>query len=237
MLLFFSLIGGILLLDLVLSGDNALILGAIASKLPRRQRVLAIAFGGGLAIVLRITFTIIASLLLSLPLLQFAGALAILWIACKLLIQRHNQNEEIKNVRSESLFSLILTITLADLSMSLDNMLAVGALADGNIGVIIFGLLLSILILMLASALIAELIRFLPWLLDLAALLLAGTAANMILQDKWIGSFLTSLIPASFTLPGLGTFPWAALFVACLLIGGMLLNDIWLYTRKATKNA
>lgn len=237
MLLFLSLIGGVLLLDLVLSGDNAFVLGAIASKLPRRQRLLAIAFGGGLAIVLRITFTIVATLLLRLPLLEFAGAVVILWIAYKLLIERHSDNEDVKNVHTHGLFSIILTITLADLSMSLDNILAVGALAAGNVAVIVVGLLLSILVLMLASALIAELVRFLPWLLDLAALVLAATAASMILQDKWIGPYLNHLIPASFTLPGLGSFSWMALLVSFLLVGSTLLGDIWLYKHAAIKTA
>src|SRR6266487_4498064 len=91
MLAILGAIGGIVLIDLVLSGDNALVIGAAAAGLPRRQRWLAIAMGGGGAVVLRIIFVFIVTLLLQLPLLQAIGAIILLFIAIRLLIDRENK--------------------------------------------------------------------------------------------------------------------------------------------------
>ena len=218
MLELLSAIGSIILVDLVLSGDNALVIGAAASSLPRRQRWMAIALGGGGAIVLRIVFAIIATLLLRLPLLQAIGGLLLLFIAVRLLMDRskgeHPRGEENKaltesvatavkqEVASErSLWAALLTILVADVTMSLDNVLAVGALAAGNLPILAIGLALSILFLLLGSALVAELIGRLPWLLDVAALVLAWTAANMILGDLRLGPILEHYAWTRFAIP------------------------------------
>ena len=96
-----GVLGGIILLDLVLSGDNALVLGAIASKLQRQQRFIAIMIGGGLAILFRIAFTITATLLLNLPLLKVAGAIAIIWVAYHLLAERGNSELKTWRLKNE----------------------------------------------------------------------------------------------------------------------------------------
>src|SRR5436305_1699294 len=191
-------IGSILLVDLVLSGDNALVIGAAAAGLPRRQRWLAIVIGGGGAIVLRIAFAVIATLLLQLPLLQAIGGLLLLVIAMKLLLDRKDQQQmKTKEQTREtsagkqsaepfvrrSFLAALLTILVADVTMSLDNVLAVGALAAGNVAVLATGILLSIVLVMFGSALLAELIGRLPWIVDGAALVLAWTAARMVLDD------------------------------------------------------
>lgn len=192
-------IGGIILVDLVLSGDNALVIGAAAAGLPRRQRWWAIALGGGGAIILRIAFAIIATLLLRLPLLQAIGGLLLLVIAIRLLLDRSKEApkdtqpaQSIEQNKPASAPTLqvkhgfvpaLLTILVADVTMSLDNVLAIGALASGHLLLLAVGLLLSIALLLLGSALVAELIGRLPWLLDVAALVLGWTAARMILDD------------------------------------------------------
>src|SRR5207248_6947238 len=197
-------IGSIILVDLVLSGDNALVIGAAAAGLPRRQRWLAIAMGGSGAVVLRIIFAFIATLLLQLPLLQAIGGIILLFIAIRLLTDRenklHNKSDEPPAsadhkqhgdlLQSRGFIAAMLTILLADVMMSLDNVLAVGALAHGNLPLLAVGILLSIIILMIGSAMVAELIKRLPWLLDVAALVLAWTGASMILDDLSLGPVL-----------------------------------------------
>lgn len=205
MLEFLGAVGGIILIDLVLSGDNALVIGAAAAGLPRRQRWTAIALGGGGAIILRIIFAVGATLLLRLPLLQAIGGLLLLVIAVRLLMDRSSAHSAPANAAGQEgvaregqtgtekteenvsdkrgLWAALLTILVADVTMSLDNVLAIGALAAGNLPLLAAGLLLSIALLLLGSALVAELIGRFSWLLDVAALVLAWTAANMILDD------------------------------------------------------
>jgi YjbE family integral membrane protein len=184
-------VGGIILVDLALSGDNALIIGAAASRLSGRQRTVALIWGGVGAIAARIILTGIASQLLLLPLIQTIGAVVIMVITIRLLIPENAENGgDTGRPRSDRLGAAILTILVADVSMSLDNILAIGALAHGNIPLLAFALLLSMVLLLTASALIARLIARLPWLMDLTALILAYTAANLALQDPAVSGRL-----------------------------------------------
>ena len=184
--------GGIILVDLALSGDNALIIGAAASRLPRRQQLVALLWGGAGAIILRIVLTTIASQLLLLPFIQTAGAVVILFITIRMLIPESDDGEAEQRDRraSDRLGPAILTILAADLSMSLDNVLAIGALSRGNIALLVFGLLLSMVLLLTASAVVARLIARFPWLMDLTALVLAYTAATLALSDRTVASAL-----------------------------------------------
>jgi YjbE family integral membrane protein len=237
--------GSILLVNLILSGDNALVIGAAAAGLQKPQRWLAIAIGGGGALVLRLIFAILATVLLHLPLLQALGGLLLLLIAIRLLATRkekpattntlatHAQTsiegtrellsaeagKPVEKLPTTSLLAAILTILVADVTMSLDNVLAVGGLARGNITVLIIGILLSIVILMFGSALVAELIGKLPWLLDGTALILAWTGANMILNDLRLG-------------PLLGRYPWTQLVIPSAAFAIVLLADVLLRTRE-----
>ncbi|WP_052887511.1 YjbE family putative metal transport protein [Thermogemmatispora carboxidivorans] len=225
-------IGGIVLIDLVLSGDNALVIGAAAARLPRRERWLAILVGGGGAVVLRILFAIVATLLLTFPLLQALGGAVLLYIAIHLLMERINHPESAQpagadgapqaGVRSgkgaPSLWQALLTIIIADATMSLDNVIAVGALAHGNLLLLAAGILLSLLILLFGSALVAELIGRLPWLLDVAALVLGWTAGHMILGDLRLGPFLKQVW-------------WSEYLVYAFCLGLVLAVDIALRLR------
>ncbi len=209
-----SALAGIVLVDLVLSGDNALIIGVVAAELPRKQRWMAIVVGGVGAILLRIGFAILATLLLQVPLLQAIGGVVLLFIALRLLLNR-NQSEASQDGRmvQKSFMMAVLTILAADAMMSLDNVLAVGALADGNILILACGLLLSIALVLAGSSLIARLMRRLPWLLDIACLILAWTAANMILSDLRLG-------------PVLDTVAWTDIVIPALTIGAVLVADV-----------
>jgi YjbE family integral membrane protein len=236
---FLGAVGSIILVDLILSGDNALVIGAAAAGLPRRQRWYAIVLGGGGAIVLRITFAVIATLLLRLPLLQAIGGFLLLLIAIRLLMDRsdakHTKSAEHANPAKESepcseidapvtksFWAALLTILVADVTMSLDNVLAIGALAAGNLPLLAAGLLLSIILLLLGSALVAELIGRLPWLLDVATLALAWTAANMILDDIRLG-------------PVLEHFPWAHVVLPALAFGVVIAADVLLRLRDSQR--
>lgn len=214
-----SAIVGIVLVDLVLSGDNAVVIGVVAADLPRRQRWMAIVAGGAGAIILRIGFAILATLLLQIPLLQAIGGIVLLFIALRLLISRNQSDgpQDTKLVRKSFLMA-VLTILVADAMMSLDNVLAVGALADGNLLVLAIGLMLSIALVLLGSSLLCTLMKRLPLLLDLASLILAWTAANMILSDLRLG-------------PVLETIAWTYIALPALTIGAVLVANVVLRVR------
>jgi YjbE family integral membrane protein len=181
---------GIVIIDLVLSGDNAVVIGMAARRLSPENRRKAIVWGGVGAVGLRILFTTIVTLLLSIPLLQAAGGLLLLWIAYKLL-KPHDIQAHVSE--ASSLRDAIRTIILADVVMSLDNILAVGGTAHGGaesrthqIVLLWFGLALSIPILLFGSALVARLLGRFPVLVYLGAIILVWTAVHMVLEDEFV---------------------------------------------------
>lgn len=180
---FLGSILSIVIIDIVLSGDNALVIGMAAHRLPAQQRRVAIIAGGAGAIVLRIVFTVLAALLLSVPFLMAAGGVLLVYIAFKLL----NQEADTHNIEAkDTLLAAIKTIILADVVMSLDNVLAVGGAAHGHLGLLAFGLFLSMPIILFGSSLIARLINRYPWLSLIGAGVLIITAARMIVDDPLI---------------------------------------------------
>jgi len=214
LLQFLGSLGAIVLVDLALSGDNALIIGAAAAGLERRQRTVAIVAGGAAAIVLRITFAIAATLLLQIPLLEAMGGAILVIIAVRLLLGREEPaprggksagNETSKAPKkATSLGAAMLTILVADVTMSLDNILAVGGLAHGDLPLLAVGLLISVALLLVGSAIVASLIGRLPWLLDLAAIVLGWTAGSMVFHDGIIGPCVNGLPFASYLIPAIG---------------------------------
>ncbi|GAC1448710.1 MAG: hypothetical protein PVSMB4_06170 [Ktedonobacterales bacterium] len=181
---------GIVLVDLVLSGDNALVIGAAAARLPRRQQRVAIIWGGLGAVIFRIALASIATLLFGIPLVQAIGGVAILVIAIRLLVPEDDGGGRRWRSKSDRMLAAIITIVVADVSMSLDNVLAIGALAAGNIPLLASGLVLSMILLMTASAVVASLIRRFSWLMDVAAIVLGWTAAGLIANDMWLNQRL-----------------------------------------------
>ena len=148
-------IGKIILFDLVLSGDNAVVIGLAAHRLPPVQRKQAMFWGCGLAIVMRIILTLIVSLLLAMPGLRFIGALLLAWIACKLMLEEVRAAGD-PNIAPTSLFKAIQRIAMADFIMSLDNVLAIASASDSDWKRILFGLVVSISMLLALSAVITE---------------------------------------------------------------------------------
>ena len=181
-------LGAIILVDIALSGDNALVIGAAASRLSPRQRVFALLWGGLGAAVLRIALTSVATELLLIPLLQTVGAVVILIIAIRMLAPEIDGADAARRA-SDRLLPAILSILAADLTMSVDNVLAIGALARGDVPLLIVGLLISVALLLMASALVAQIISRFIWLMDLTALLLGYLAAQLILQDPIVSRF------------------------------------------------
>lgn len=233
-------IGGIILVDLALSGDNALVIGAAAAGLPARRRAMAIGLGGLGAIVLRAAFAIVATLLLQLPFLQALGGLLLLWIAMRLLADRNDKHHGTESLAEAELagegaasarqqgrrgfFGALVTILVADVTMSLDNVLAVGALAAGHLPLLVAGLVLSMALLLAGSALVATLIGRLPWLLDVAALVLGWTAGNMVLHDLRLAQVWERV-------------PWSAVLVHAVAIGFVLAVDLLLRRRDRRRLA
>ena len=178
----------IILIDIVLSGDNAVVIAMAAHKLPMHQRNRAILWGGGIAIFLRIVFTMIMAFLLMVPGLRLLGGILLVWIACKLL---HSSEEEAVTMENadRSTMAAIRMIFLADFVMSLDNMLAVAGASHGNWKILLFGLLVSIAIIMTCSAVIARLMNRYHWIVTAGAAILAFTAGEMMLGDRELAGY------------------------------------------------
>ena len=175
MLELLSAIGSILLVDIVLSGDNALVIGRTRRRFTTATAPARNPCRGRIAVILRILFAFLASFLLLLPWLQGIGGLALLFIAIRLLLERQRKHKATPNQQEHAaetplssaasrhgLLSALLMILVADVTMSLDNVLAVGALAHGNLLALALGILLSVVLLLIGSLLVAELIGWAP---------------------------------------------------------------------------
>lgn len=187
----------ITLIDLALSGDNAIVIGMAAASLPRGKRKWAIIFGGGLAIVLRILLTSIATLLMRVPLLSAVGGCVLFWVAWRLLRLDVDEPEgEKDNAKQASNFrQAIVLILTADFMMSLDNVIAVAGSAHGHIVLLIFGLLLSMPLLMTTGGAISLLIDKFKWLVFLGGAVIVFTGTRMVFEDNFIASRLSVPIP------------------------------------------
>ncbi|MGO0122705.1 YjbE family putative metal transport protein [Desulfothermobacter acidiphilus] len=175
----------IVLIDLVLAGDNACIIAMAVRRLPRAKRFLGIVAGAGLAVILRVGLTAVASQLVLLPLLKLLGGLVILFIAVKLL--RDNLACSLSGVGATGdLWKAIRTIAVADVAMSTDNILAVAAVAQGNLLLLALGLGLSIPLVVGGSSLVCSFMDRFSWLCYLAAALLGKVGAELILTDPFL---------------------------------------------------
>jgi YjbE family integral membrane protein len=170
----------IILFDLLLSGDNAVVIGMAARRLSERNRRRAIIIGGAGAVGLRIMFTLIATYLLEVPLLQAVGGVMLLWIAAKLM-RPESHSEHVSE--ADSLGQAIRTIIVADVVMSLDNILAISGAADGHRSLVLFGLALSIPLLLVGSNVVSNLLNRFPILVYVGAVLLVWAAVRMIAED------------------------------------------------------
>ena len=173
----------IILLDLVLAGDNAIIIGMVASQFPNEQRKKINFWGIGAAIVLRIIFTLITAYLLQITGLRLIGGLLLLYVCYKLYIDvvKGNATEEKSpSVENTNLFKAITTIIIADVTMSLDNVLAVAGAAKDHYYLLIFGLVLSIALMAVAANIISQWIKKYKWIAWLGLLAILFVAIELI---------------------------------------------------------
>jgi YjbE family integral membrane protein len=172
----------LILIDLVLSGDNAVVIGLAAHLLPPRQRRQAMLWGCGMAIVMRVALTLVVAQLLLFAGLRFVGGLLLAWIACR-LVQEEAESRDTTKPAPTSLFKAITRIAMADFIMSLDNIVAIAGASESDPVRVIIGLVLSISMLLLLSAVIMEIMNRYRWIVYLGAGVLAWTAADMMVHD------------------------------------------------------
>jgi YjbE family integral membrane protein len=174
-------------IDLLLSGDNAVVIAMACRSLPQEQRRWGIILGAGAAVLLRIVFAAVIVRLLALPYVHIVGGILLLWIAVRLAT---NDHEDHKVAARSSLFGAVATITIADGVMSLDNVVAIAGAARGSLELMIFGLLLSVPLIVFGSTLLVKLLDRLPILVWAGAALLGWIAGEMIaaepLVDRWL---------------------------------------------------
>ena len=176
----------IVLIDLVLAGDNAIVIGMVASQFPLEKRKKIIFFGIGAAVVLRIIFTLITAYLLQITGLRLIGGILLLYICYKLYVDVVKNNSEIKKdikTDNSNLFNAITTIIIADFTMSLDNVLGVAGAAKDHYTLLIFGLLLSIALMAFAATLISDWIKKYKWIAWLGLLAILVVAIDLIYTD------------------------------------------------------
>jgi YjbE family integral membrane protein len=191
----------IILIDLLLAGDNALVIALAARSLPPRQRQLGILFGAATAVVLRVLLTIAAAQLLNVELIKLVGGAFVIWIAVKVLVDASQPPGA--PAAPMHLLRAIWFIALADITMSLDNVLAVAGASHGSIPLIILGLGLSIPFVMFSSNLIVLLMDRYPWTLYLGAAILGKVGGEMMVTDPFVIRHLHPSQTALYAVEGL----------------------------------
>ena len=180
----------IIMIDILLGGDNAVVIALACRRLPEKQRILGILWGTAGAIVLRVVLIFFALSLLSVPLLKLVGALLLLWIGIKLLLPEE-EDKHGKLQSSERLWGAVKTVIIADFVMSLDNVIAIAGAAEGagsehRMLLVIFGLVVSIPIIVWGSQLVVKLMDRFPIIITLGGMLLGWIAGEMAVTDPFI---------------------------------------------------
>ncbi|WP_106498411.1 TerC family protein [Lentibacillus sp. Marseille-P4043] len=173
----------IIAIDIILSGDNAVVIAMATRKLPKQQQNKAIFLGTGGAVILRILFAIIIVYLLQIPFVHLIGGILLLYIAYHVLV---DEEEEANIQSSSSLGKAVMTIIMADAVMSLDNVVAVAGAAKGHIGMIALGVAVSIPIMIFGAKLIVKILEKYTWIAYIGAGILAWTAGEMITEDEFV---------------------------------------------------
>lgn len=204
----------ILMINLVLSGDNAVVIAMASRNLPEQSRNRAVWWGAFGAVLLRCILTFIAVLILGIPFIQAAGGLMLLYIAFKLLFEEDG-NVNVK--QSTTLWSAVYTILVADFVMSLDNVLAIAAIADGDLALIVIGIAISIPIVVWGSGIIVKLLHRFPILVFAGSAILAYTSGEMVLRDPKLGLWLQEIFAGYEAL-------LPALCVILVMLGGAFLK-------------
>ncbi|MED3498841.1 TerC family protein [Brevibacillus agri] len=208
---FYSSLLLIITINIVLSGDNAVVIAIACRKLPVAQQKKAIIWGTMLAVIVRVIATILAVYLLKIPYLYLIGGLILLWISYRLLREEDGQ-EDID--ASEDIVQAVKTIVMADVMMGLDNVLAIAGAAQGNIILIVIGLLISVPLMVFGSQLILRVMERFAWLVYVGAGVLALAAANMIFTEEAVREWIAPV-------------PWLVVLFKVVLVGAVLLLGYW----------
>jgi YjbE family integral membrane protein len=176
----------IILINIVLSGDNAVVIALAVKSLPRERRLIGVAFGAGFAVVLRIVLTFFAGQLLLLTYVKLIGGVLIFWIACNLLLQDASGEEDGRE--ATSIWNAIGIIVLADITMSLDNILALAGASRGSLFLLVLGLITSVPLVVFASTALATLMDRYPIIVYLGAAILGKVSADLIFTDPAVQS-------------------------------------------------
>jgi YjbE family integral membrane protein len=186
---FWARLAGIVLIDLTLAGDNALVIALAVRTLPKRQQFFGRLWGTAGAVVLRLAFVVVATWLLTIPLLQLVGGVLLVWIALRLVRQNGESDGHVRH--GTTLSQAIWIIMIADAAMSLDNVLGVAAAAHGDLLLVVFGIGLSLPLVVWGSGLLAWLMTRFTWVIWLGGGVLGYVAGEMILNDqaveRWLG--------------------------------------------------
>jgi YjbE family integral membrane protein len=206
----------IIWINVLLSGDNALVVALACRRLEPRQRLWGMILGAAAAVVLRIIFTTIVATLLEQPYLKLIGGFALIVIAAKLLAPQSNDEDDVKS--ASHLWAAVQIVVVADIVMSLDNVIAVAAAADGSIPLLILGLASSIPLIIAGAALIMALLNYLPVLVWAGAALLGWIAGDVMATDPVTRPKLQNFFDGSFGVALDALLAW--LGVAPLFVGG-----------------
>jgi YjbE family integral membrane protein len=203
----------IIWINILLSGDNAVVIAMACLGLPPRQRLWGMIFGAGVAVLLRIVFTVVIAELMRLPYLKLVGGLALFYIAAKLLVPENEDESEVE--ATEHLWRAIRIVAIADIVMSLDNVIAIAAAAQGNYALIIIGLAISIPLIVVGAALIMALLERYPIFVWAGAALLGWIVGEVIVTDPAVEPFLARYIEGTgvlnFTMKS-AALDWARTF-------------------------
>ena len=189
----------IVAIDIILGGDNAIVIALACRNLPKHQQRVGILWGTAGAIILRVILVFFATSLMEIPGLRLIGGILLIWIGIKLLTEVETHDLEGKINQSSNLLTAIRTIIIADFVMSLDNALAITAAAKGDIGLVVFGLLLSVPIIIWGSALILRLMERFPVIITAGAGLLGWLGGSLMISDKLLVKFTAMSSPANST--------------------------------------
>lgn len=201
----------IIMINIVLSGDNALVIALASRNLKANQQKMAMLWGSAGAIGLRICLTFIAVFILTIPYLQMAGGVLLLWIAIKLIVDQ-NHHEEVR--AEKNIWGAVKTIMIADLIMSLDNVIAIIGVAKGKVSLLVIGLVISVPIIIWGSKLIGGFIHKWPIIIIIGSVFLGWTAGSMVVDDRQMAElnqtyfWLEWAIPAGFAALVLGVGSW-----------------------------
>jgi YjbE family integral membrane protein len=185
---FASALFSIVVIDLILAGDNAVVIALAVRSLPKPQRIKGIIYGSLAAVLLRVILTFFVARMLTMSYVKLVGGLVIIWIAVKLFVEDEEALETHKE--AATLWHAIRLIVIADITMALDNMLAVGAASHGNLYLLVFGLGLSIPFIVFTSSLLSMLMDKYPVIIYIGAALLGKIGGEMIITDPVVGRFI-----------------------------------------------